>query len=105
MLTKSKTILTLGALFITMLAQADDTRALTDRDLPRDGSHCDPTVIAANLKTLRKADVLVVTTLTETRIKITGQCYNLPCPGEVEADVAKHCAKAEQLAEIVALLK
>src|SRR5687767_9931367 len=75
------------------------------RALPKDGSACDPTVIAANLKKLRGANVLNATNLTRTEPGMAhGNCYG-PCPQDVEDALERHCAKAEKLAEIAQLLQ
>ena len=71
-------------------------------DLPKDGSSCDPAVIARNLDALAKADLLDATNLTPTEAAF-GACYG-PCPEDIERAYEAHCAKAALLQEIVDLI-
>lgn len=71
--------------------------------LPQDGSSCDPTVIAANLQKLRQINVLDVNNLTRTE-PANGSCYGA-CPEDLQHALARHCLKAEKLAEIVNLFQ
>ncbi|MGE0632726.1 MAG: hypothetical protein AB7O96_09975 [Pseudobdellovibrionaceae bacterium] len=67
--------------------------------LPRDGSSCDPSVIAANVERLNNSGVLQKTAMTDT--VIMGHCYGLPCRDDVPAAVRLHCAKAGILQKLV----
>ncbi len=71
--------------------------------LPNDGSNCNPRVIQRNLEILVKTKTLDVTNLTAT-VAPGGSCYGA-CPADLQKALAEHCAKAELLAEIAALIE
>ena len=78
-----------------------DRSIIKTSSMVADGSSCDPSVIAANIKIVQ--NVLAVKDLSETRVALN--CYNIPCGPTLEAAIKVHCAKAEKLAEIADLLK
>ncbi len=96
----------LSTLIASSLAQAQSNPehfVISDRNLPHDGSVCDPVVIAANIKKLQK--VLSTSGLSETRTPAVPNCYHLPCGETLAASIKEHCLKAEKLAEIADLLR
>jgi hypothetical protein len=62
---------------------------------------CDEAAIDDNLAALQALRIVDVKGLLEAQPENNPQCYNLPCPSDVEAAKATTCERAGRLANIV----
>jgi hypothetical protein len=62
---------------------------------------CADTTIDQNIAALKALQIVEVQGLVKEEPKASGNCYNLPCPEDIEAAKAVTCERAGKLASIV----